>query len=192
MGAATKQEIEAAIAGLPSELRGTVSRWFEKLGTEYPGSRPADTVVENLTRLVACSDFAAATLLREWSWFVEMQDSIDDVPETDALLRRVAEIKHSVVDIDVVKRELRRFRHRYLLQVLWREIRGIATLGETLTSLSDLADRLLDTAAEYAGRLLQERYGVVRDDSGRCAAIVPHHAVALLQQAPRVFGGRIQ
>ncbi|MDH3612586.1 MAG: bifunctional [glutamate--ammonia ligase]-adenylyl-L-tyrosine phosphorylase/[glutamate--ammonia-ligase] adenylyltransferase [Gammaproteobacteria bacterium] len=172
MEVSQNKKIAAAIGVLPAELRDISMRWFERLGAERQGKGLVDDAIGPLAKLVACSDFAAGTLLREWRWFVESQGSIDDVPDIASLQRFVEQIKQSEQDIDAVKEKLRRFRHRFMLQVLWREVRGIATLDETLSSLSDLADRLLDAAVGFAERLLRNRYGVVRGEDGEPVSIV--------------------
>lgn len=133
-----------------------------------PGIDHAD----RLDRLIACSEFAAATLKRERAWFDERRDRLNEPPDPDELLRFAEEIAESEDDVEIIKSRLRRFRHRYLLHVLWREVAGCASLDETLSSLSNLADHLLDAAARFAGRMLHRRFGVVRDRHGEPVSIV--------------------
>ena len=172
MSACSQESITAATSCLPVELQAIASRWFERLGAAHGNPDLTEDLLEALAVIVACSDFAANTLLREWPWFVEMRGSIDDAPDMEALERFVETVKRSEMDTGQVKEQLRRFRHRFMLQVLWREIKGIATLDETLSALSELADRLLDAAAVYAAHELQDRFGVMRDDGGNPVSIV--------------------
>jgi len=160
------------LGGLPGDLASAVSSWFERLDSTQDVSLLADETVEPLVRLVACSEFAAGVILREWPWFVTAQGTLDDIIGPDALERMVSEVRESNDDIEVTKSTLRRFRHRYLLRVLWREVRSIATLDETLLALSALADRLLDAAAGYAERQLHDRYGVMRNADGAPVSMV--------------------
>jgi glutamate-ammonia-ligase adenylyltransferase len=136
------------------------------------GSVPAKDHSATLARLIRCSEFAAATLKRERAWFDECQDLLNAPPDPDELVQFAEIIATSNDDVETVKRRLRRYRHRHLFHVLWREVAGTATLEETLTALSDLADYLLDAAARYGGRLLQERFGVVRGPQGEEVPIV--------------------
>ena len=172
MDNAQHEAIENAVAGLPAELQTSTARWFERLEAEQPVSELRTETIAPLARLIACSDFAAGTVLREWQWFVQVQSALDEPPRHDALRQFVAQITSSTADVAVVQAELRRYRHRFLLQVLWRELQGLATLDETLVALSALADRLLDTAAGYGVRELQERYGVIRDEHGAAVPLV--------------------
>ena len=67
---------------------------------------------------------------------------------------------------DAAKSRLRRYRNRYLVQVLCCETEGSATLSETLGALSLLADNLLGAATGYAQVQLAERFGQLRDGAG--------------------------
>ena len=172
MDASFQTKITAILDELPTELASAVSLWFERLELTCDLSALADETIKPLAKLVACSEFAAGVILREWEWFVAAQRSLDGEIDTAELERLVSEVRESTDDIEVVKTSLRRFRHRYLLQVLWRESRNVVALDETLLSLSMLADRLLDAAAGYAERALHDRYGVVRDERGEAVSMV--------------------
>jgi glutamate-ammonia-ligase adenylyltransferase len=163
------QDETTFLDAIPAELREPVQQWFDDLPQGDAGT--AHNRAAQLSRLVACSEFAAAVVRRDWNWFVHSLDSLDHVPDTDLLDKLVADV-HAMDEIDDAKGVMRRFRHRWLLQVLWRELGGIATLEETLTALSDLADRLLDAAAGLAAKVIQRRLGDVMDEAGNACGIV--------------------
>jgi glutamate-ammonia-ligase adenylyltransferase len=125
-----------------------------------------------LLRLVACSEFAAAHLRRDWDWFIGEGADLSAPPSAADLERFAAEIAASDEALETVRQALRKYRHRYLLRVLWREVAGVARLEETLHDLSRLADRLLFAAAGYAERRIRERYGCVRDGEGEPVPLV--------------------
>jgi len=158
------------IAGLPAKLQPGTTLWFERLA-EQDAVVP-DALVAPVTRLVACSDFAGKVLLREFPWFLENVASFTAVSDGSEISGFVEAIASSDAEIAAVKSELRRFRNRYLLRVLWREIQQQADLDETLQQLSELADRLLDAAARYAERQLQPRFGRVRNAAGDVVPLV--------------------
>jgi len=161
-----------AIETVPVELRDSVARWFERLVSAHGNlDLPGDTM-QRIAKLVACSEFASSVLLKEWHWFVAGHETLDGIPDRTELGGLVNEVRTDIEDIDVAKERIRRFRQRWMLQILWREIAGIATLGETLAALSDLADRFLDAAAGFAERSLHERFGVVRDENGEPVSLV--------------------
>lgn len=148
--------METGPATLPQELRSAVDSWLERYGET---THPAE-----LTRLVTCSEFAGAVVLREKDWFQENVTGFDQAPDTSELA--------AMVGRDDIKSALRRFRNRYLLHVLWREVFGLADLDETLLSLSTLADCMLDVAARHAELTLQSRFGVMRNPAGARVPLV--------------------
>jgi len=163
----------ATVAGAyPEALRELVLRWFERFSESASNEDLPVEVIAPLVRVIACSDFAATTLIRERQWFIEHHPEFRNPPEKAALDRFAEMIASSDDSIDAIKRFLRQFRNRYMLHVVWREITGDATLDETLASLSRLADRLLDGAARYSQRKLMTRYGRVCDGAGEAVPIV--------------------
>ena len=148
------------MAPLPEALRQQVDRWLEEFGpTEHQ---------EALRRIVACSEFAASTILRERDWFLSHVERFGEPPALGA----PGEPVESDAAVEAMKASLRRHRNRFMLHVLWREVFGLADLDETLGALSDLADQVLATATDAAERLLEPRYGVIRDDRGNKVPLV--------------------
>ncbi len=145
---------------LPEALREPVATWLERYGKQPHA--------EALQRLVACSEFAGTIVLRDTPWFLDNLSGFDQPPDAAGLESFAGEAD----DVESVKRLLRRYRNRFLLHVLWREVFGLASLDETLTSLSELADRMLDVATRRAEEALEPRYGFVRDRDGRRVPLV--------------------
>jgi len=143
---------------LPEVLRESTERWLERFGEGGP--------VDDLVRLAACSEFAGAVAIREKEWLVGNVAVFDDAPDPQQLAAFVGDIAASDAGVAEVQSRLRKFRNRYMLHVIWREVFGLASLDETLQSLSLLADRLLDAATQYAEKAMAPRYGVVRDAAG--------------------------
>ena len=149
---------------LPGVLREPTERWLERFGEGGP--------VDDLVRLAACSEFAGAVAIREKEWLVGNVAVFDHAPDLQQLDAFVGDIAASDADVAEVQSRLRKFRNRYMLHVIWREVFGLASLDETLQSLSLLADRLLDAASQYAEKALSPRYGVVRNSAGGKVALV--------------------
>jgi glutamate-ammonia-ligase adenylyltransferase len=143
-------------ATLPAELHASLELWLERFGkTDH---------VDVLTRLVTCSEFAATVVLREKDWFLDNVAAFGAAPDASGL--------DEFLGADNIQSQLRRFRNRYMLHVLWREVFGLADLDETLGSLSTLADRMLDVATRHAEQSLYSRYGVVRNSTGEKVPLV--------------------
>lgn len=161
-----------AIASLPGELQGVASRWFERFDAENGDECLPQALVAPLSRLVAISDFAGNVALRDWSFLRDHWQTFDKPPNVAALKRFAGVCGASNASIEKIKRDLRRFRNRQMLHVLWRESAGLADLDETLTSLSMLADELLGAACACAQRHIRERFGRVLDASGEPVPLV--------------------
>ena len=155
-----------AISHLPEILQAPVERWFGRLA-EQGGKHPADDILPHLVHVVACSEFAGNTLLRYWSELAHRLQDLDEPVDMDAL-RRFADSAGDTEDsTDSVKTALRRQRNLRLLNVLWRELSGAATVDESMAALSDTADHLLRAATAFAQRDMSERFGRVRDVDGK-------------------------
>ena len=161
-------------ASLPEELGDVVSLWSERLESSHPGSvaelGSAPDFESGITELVAVSEFAANHIIRDWPWILSCRDSdsgaILQPPGLRTLHAFAAEIAASADEVGTIKRRLRKFRSRWLLQVLYGEISGLASLNDTLRALSDLADAMIEASASYATREMRKRFGTPRNDTG--------------------------
>ncbi len=149
--------MESVVRTLPQELRAPVERWLERY--EDCSSR------DDLAHLVACSEFAGSVVLRDKEWFIDNVASFAEPPD-------VARLDAALEQEGDRRAILRRFRNRFMLHVIWREVFALADLDETLASLSDLADRMLDVATRLAEEALEPRFGHVRTPQGRRVPLV--------------------
>jgi len=169
MTATDKTRMQKAVVDLPTELREVVSMWADRLheqSANLPGQEHALVVLLNL---VATSDFAARVLLREWDWFQSALTSGDlSVPPQEAATGKfIDDVISAGADNIVVKLRLRQFRNRQLIHILWRTIEGSGNLQESLLSLSNLADGLIEAAVACSGQLLSPRFGIARNAEGQ-------------------------
>lgn len=149
---------------IPEVLRESTSNWLERLQPAADGAR--------FEKLIACSEYAAGVVLRDQEWIAANVASFTAPPDVSLLDNLVDQVGCGCDDIDDAKALVRQCRNRWMLHVLWRELHGDVDLGETLTALSLLADRLLEAAAGFAARVVQERYGLVRGEDGEVASLV--------------------
>jgi glutamate-ammonia-ligase adenylyltransferase len=154
----------AGLDTFPCALREPTERWLDRFGEGGP--------VAELARVAACSEFAGMVAIREKEWLIDNVAVFDSAPDPQQLDAFVDNIANSDAGVGEVQAQLRRFRNRYLLHVIWREVLSLASLDETLTSLSLLADRLLDAVSQYAEKALAPRYGVVRSADGAKVPLV--------------------
>ncbi len=172
MAGALEKSIADIVAGLPDELRPPVDLWFQRLLEQCEVDTLDTEFFAPVARVVACSEFAGKILLREWAWFSDNVQSFDKPADAVKLDEFAIEVAGSESAPDDVKSQLRRFRNRFLLHVLWREVLDLGTVEETLQQLSALADKLLDGATCYSRGQLSARYGSVRNDAGEIVSLV--------------------
>ena len=164
--------VQRAPPPLPPELRAIALRQLDRYAEAADRPPIPDDMRDPLLRLLACSEYAAKTFQREWAWLLARREALQAAPDVAELAAFAERIAASKLAPDEVKAEIRRYRHRYLLHVLWREFAATAELAETLTSLSRLADYLLRSAALYAHAVVDERFGRVLDGQGEPVSIV--------------------
>ncbi len=160
---------------LPAELHDPVERWWahaaddERLSAVIAACSP-DLRAE-LPRVVACSEFAAAALVRDPLALAEIEghrDPTTAAPRSVAAEQAVA----SAVDGADARRTLRHWRRRAMLRIAWRAITGRDGVAETLAALSDLADGVIRAAVAASARLLEPTFGRPRETSGAPASLI--------------------
>ncbi|UCH41302.1 MAG: bifunctional [glutamate--ammonia ligase]-adenylyl-L-tyrosine phosphorylase/[glutamate--ammonia-ligase] adenylyltransferase [Gammaproteobacteria bacterium] len=70
------------------------------------------------------------------------------------------------IDIDAVKRQLRLYRHRKLVEIIYLDVVAGNSLENTLRHLSDLAEQLIQIALEASNRQLSAKHGQPVDADG--------------------------
>ena len=159
------------IENLPEQLREASTRWLEQLIEQDKFRDGLDTRSGDLVRLIACSEYAGAMMLREWEWFVQriVNGKLDVSPSYLDAGATIDELRADNPDSESLRRRLRIFRHRQFLHILWRAICNRDNedfVDETLDSLSGLADVLIAAATRAATETLRERFGVAKAEDG--------------------------
>ena len=157
------------LAHLPPPLRPAVSRWWERV-LEVSELAQACRGIElarwrSLSRCVALSEFSALALLRDTGLLLK-------------LLHEGAGEASEPLHIDPQSDEaqamtqLRQWRRREMVRLLWRDLNGEATVEQTLRALSGLADQVIRAASGTAIRLLEPIFGQARTPSGSPAELI--------------------
>jgi len=121
-------------------------------------------VDDHLSCVLLASDFAYYSLLRNPSLlgpgFLQL---MSDPRHADARAGVFAEAH----DLAALRRELRAFRLREALRLVWRDVTGADDVETTLAGASMLAEACLEAALRGAERQVAERHGVILDAAGR-------------------------
>ncbi len=126
---------------------------------------------DSIPFVFSCSDFVAQACVRDSSLLHDLFGSyaLQSPFSTADVIARAPGL--DMPEQDMLS-ALRRWRHRALVRIAWRDLMRWATLEETLAELSAFADAAIDVACRYAGRLLAARYGVPRSEGGESQPLV--------------------
>ena len=118
-------------------------------------------LAEPARRVLALSDFAQRVAAQQRHWFLESIDQRRfEAPLGEAqLIQELADAATAADSVDEHKRRFRRLRNRYQLWLVWRHLSGAASLEETTTTLSLMADRFIGAALDASARRESNRAG---------------------------------
>lgn len=162
---------------LPPLLVEPVTRWLDRLHDEcgqdaISGLGKSDPWL--LVKLVACSEFAGQAILRDWPWFADELESgrILQVPRQEILAASLRDKLRLAPDLPGVKRELREFRNRQMVAILWRDLSDVCEVTATIAALSDLADVMIECTSDYVRAGLAARFGEVPGMDGQPMSLI--------------------
>jgi glutamate-ammonia-ligase adenylyltransferase len=118
--------------------------------------------IDRIERLAIASPYALQQLQRD----PQLVDGLLDLNDFTLGADIVDLSAHEKIDIDQVKRELRLYRHRKLVEIIYLDVVASNSLEKTLRHLSDLADLLIMTALTACSRQLSAKHGQPLDANG--------------------------
>jgi len=120
-------------------------------------------VAERLQHMLAASDFAFETLRREPELLGAAGLTLMANPHHADARRLVLD---AAADEARAMRELRRFRHRESVRLIWRDVNDLDSVEQTLAGVTVLAEVCLEVALAYAESVFERRHGVPRSEAG--------------------------
>lgn len=163
-----------SIKNLPGSLQSPVEmQWQSLVDSGVDISSLPDEVFETLPKVWACSDFVMQACVRFPELFLELALSGD-------LLKSKSEqgYKNAIVsdlkpgDEEGLSKQLRLFRRREMLRIVWRDIADWAELKETTRDLSFMAEACIDTALSHLYSWQCEELGTPVNDEGVAQQLV--------------------
>ncbi len=116
---------------------------------------------EKIERLALASPYALQHLHREPELIEHLLRLDEFALDTD-----VIDSAADKVDLDQVKQQLRLYRHRKLVEIIFLDVVAGASVPATLRYLSDLADQIIAIALEQCSRQLSAKHGQPLDSDG--------------------------
>lgn len=136
------------IKQLPDLLQESVEKqWQSFVDKGVDTSLLPDEVSETLPKVWACSEFVMQACERFPDVFMELALSGDLLKShTDEGYKNSIIIDLEQADEKYLHKQLRHFRRREMLRIVWRDIAGWAELTETTENLSSMAEACIDFA----------------------------------------------
>ena len=166
---------------IPINIKKGAEEQFQKFScqikTDDKGLLQDETIRNQIIRLFSVSQYAAQTCTM---WPELLMDQINNNVLDNTLSRKILrkplqkELRHVQNEPDLMQL-LRLFRHRQMLRILWRDINHLATIEETMTDLSLLAEYCIDAALNWLYKQMTGQHGTpLSAQSGE-----PQHLVVL-------------
>jgi glutamate-ammonia-ligase adenylyltransferase len=143
--------LDERLARLESACRDASVPFYDDAGVD-----------DHLERVLLASDFAYESFLRDPALLgPDLLRLMSDPRHADAR----AGVFASLLDAELGA-ELRRFRKREALRLIWRDLNDLDTIETTLAGASVLAETCIEAALAGAERRVATRHGVIRDAKG--------------------------
>ncbi len=148
-----------ATAAFLDERLSRIERACREAGVPFHDDAGVD---DHLLRVLLASDFACESFLRDPRLLgPDFLQLVTDPRHADARAGLLADLSEAEL-----RAELRRFRRREALRLIWRDVNGADAVETTLAGASVLADACIEAALRGAERQVAARHGVLRDASG--------------------------
>ncbi len=159
-----------------SRLERYRTAWLAATAAADPATGPRGPFPDTaqIEQVWGLSDYVAQACLRNPGLLAELEaDGLLERPyrggEMAAALTATLE---GVADEAALEAGLRRFRHREMVRVIWRDLLGAASLDETLEDLSELADVCVREALRRLYDWAVAKSGVPRAASGEAQHLI--------------------
>jgi len=169
-----RESIERALAELPGPLQQPVRRnWQAFIEANPELSDLPQAVAESLPRVWAASNFVNQQCLRQPNLLIDLgREDLQQAYTWETYRERLLQKLQPVTQEAELMRELRRFRQREMVRIIWRDIAGWAELMDTTRDLSHLAEACIDGALDKLYGWQCEQSGTPRDREGQPLKLV--------------------
>ena len=161
---------------MPYDLPKPLIEDFEKrwqafqAATEAAGIPPITNseVLDSIKRVFAFSEFVAAGCTREPGLVTDLINSgdLNRHPAPTDYQSKFEKLLANVKDEAALLGRLRRFRHREMVRIAWRDLAGWADLAETMSALSAFADACLEQTLRILYQWQCHKFGIPTVEDG--------------------------
>jgi glutamate-ammonia-ligase adenylyltransferase len=165
--------IERAASGLPDALRAPALQLAENVCADFPAALAARlaqdaALAQQFARVIGLSRFVAETLRRFPDVLEDLLasgDIIQSYSDAAAMQRHMPSLESD--DEAGLQRQLRLFRRREMVRIIWRDLNRTADMAETTRDISRLAEIALQQALAICTQQMQTKYGTPTSHDGQ-------------------------
>lgn len=120
-----------------------------------------EKIKQQQKRVWAASDYVAETCIRHPSILLDLCASGDLHRQysESSYLKKLAAVLKLCESRDELAQQIRLFRHREIIRIIWRDICELSLLNETVMDLSNLADACINVGIDYLHQSLAKEWG---------------------------------
>lgn len=151
----------SVLAEVPEQLNDLLQRNLAKIETALAEVTLSEAQQQQLVRALIGSDFVATQLQAHPEWLHDLLatgDLATDYEEA-TYAERLTQRLSGVDDEKVLHRELRQFRQREMVRLVWRDLNRLTDMRGTTRELSWFADACIDAALEWLYQQACQRWG---------------------------------
>lgn len=191
----TAAQVLAIVDEFPDFIRGSLQGGWEELVQFYSSDAIEETnrwdnkkcswdeaFVRQVFLIWSRSDYVRESCLRfpQWLqvWSVKGSE-LEVTKQPESYLQALREKCADVTDEPSLMQLLRQFRRQEMTRIMWRDLLNIASLEETLSDVSALADSAVTVALDVLYGQLCERYGVPMSRATATAVSEPQKMLVL-------------
>ena len=119
------------------------------------GFNPDDAFTQSLQKLALGSNYAIVQLNKYPDLLLQLNNCHKFELEAEQLIDSL----EGLIDLSQIKQQLRKFRHRKLIEIIYLDICKSEKIENTLLQLSQLADLLIQQALNKAEQILSTKHG---------------------------------
>ncbi|EIJ41210.1 glutamine synthetase adenylyltransferase [Beggiatoa alba B18LD] len=169
--------IKEKISVLPPLLQGEAQRLWEDFCQRASAMQQQlierqASIAETLPLVWACSPFVARHCVQYPDLLENLIKTGDLLSPPDAYPSHLEDFLGDTPNEASLSQKLRLFRRREMVRIAWRDLAGWASVEETLKSLSDLADALIDGSLSRLYAQLCKQFGTPCDKNGVAQSLI--------------------
>ncbi len=173
--------MESVLAEVPEQVQGLLTQNLSKIDVALESAELDETRQRQLVRTLIGSDFVAAQLNAHPEWFASLVESgdLDNAYGSSVYAERLQQRLDGVQDEKDLHRELRQFRQREMVRLIWRDLNRLSDMRGTTRELSWFADACIDAALEWLYQQACQRWGTPHSRPDASGKRYPQRMVVL-------------